>query len=935
MSNESSPHLSYEDAASTVTAGNFREKLQALSPYLNNFQYLSKWRRIAIRNEYDQLKRLIDVPPDTLLTHSEQQLAEGILNAIIEKLKQPVDEKRRAEVDAKLPTSVEVRPVPAVASEDVPNASIETVLADGVDEVDGASSAALEAFDTELIERTKAVFSNEALFRTKPVTDSSIAGLQALGTIRVLFNHYERALAKLRATSGATDMERVAEQLNRAYDRIMDEVERVNAAVLTKNVEHNDATVAGNDATVPENIATSESIPDPLILNEQYRVAETANEPLILNEQYLVVEPVPLLEPVTEAVAAPDQSSVEVADARESGEVIPFRRIENLYTKEREQLEGRVDELLARTELPENVEGLLRMAKTEMLTRLRLLKPSDAQYIPLRDNLKTLIGQAEMLLGESVSFVTPTLGGATIETGEAANEPTMPAIEGGANHYLAPLSPERQQRLRQNVGFRAALVIAFLAAVAPNKLSESQYSDTKASLPTAASLTGIGIDASWGSAGESGVTKLKVKEIVDDEQAEVAKITVMPPLPEVMENSVGEPAAPTMPEVVAEIPEPAVVLPELVSSVGEQAAPEVALPNTDTLPVALTAVPTVAETLPDRFVGVVKYGQLETYPDNQLNKFFAAIDTKNLPTELVERLRAKAKAGFYSDADALMTAGFSSNDANVVFDGEKLNYEQPVEQYKAEVAKALELLAAPHTEVVESGSNLTNTILTSYASDLTVVPAADRAGLVAKALTAYEAKTPEAVTLLGISDTEDIQSGTIVDLRPLAPYLSSAVADYVREQSAAASEGAAGGEADREAPASPDAGQSPLELTPETYPGGELAFSRDYQTLLTSLGISTTSGSWFDAMFAPAAPSNKAILGETVGDLTKVLISTSPTERTAALTALGISEDTARRVYELIVTERAAGQRRPSFEDDTTIEALLRNYVLRTPSSTI
>ncbi len=211
---------------------------------------------------------------------------------------------------------VDARMVKVNSSLETDVMEVDDVLPPEVEANNGTSDAALEEFDTELIERTKAVFSNEALFRTKPVTDSSIAGLQALGTIRVLFNHYERALAKLRDTAVATDKERAAEQLNRAYDRIMDEVERVNAAVLTKNAELDDATVAGNDATVSENIATSESIPDPLILDNQYRVAKTPNEPLILDEQYLVVEPVPLLEPVTEAVDAPEQPTVEVADTR-------------------------------------------------------------------------------------------------------------------------------------------------------------------------------------------------------------------------------------------------------------------------------------------------------------------------------------------------------------------------------------------------------------------------------------------------------------------------------------------------------------------------------------------------------------------------------------------------------------------------------------------
>ncbi len=663
------------------------------------------------------------------------------------------------------------------------------------------------------------------------------------------------------------------------------------------------ARVRGGVAQVKEDVLVAraalleQSVTDLLATSAPSAPAEGGvSEPLVLDERYRVAEEggggdaVPA---VAEVVLPEPASPSPAVESVGTGTVV---RIENLYQKEREALQREVDELVERETLPEPAARILAVIKTEMLTRLRLLSIRDEQYVPLRDRIKASLEQAKALLG--------------------LPEPVaVPKIDGVPNRYLAP----HFEKLQGNQRFKAALLVALLASLTPGKVSEVQYVEAGLGMPQPRTVLGIGDQAAWGSGvPEVVTTKLTVKEVTHDVAPEVPKIIVEPPIP----------------RVIDEVIEGEVVLLDEVAPVPFLDTSVLDTVQGDNLPSIDDSVPTVAETLPDRYVAVVVEGDVATYPDNQLAKFFATIDTKDLPLGYVQRLQAETKNHFYSDVDALRNAGISSGEADVVFPGEKINYEQPVEAYKAAVSSALELLAAPHTEVVKAGSDITTAILESYASDLSVVPAGERAAVVAEALTAYSVAEPNAAEALGVSTLDEVDADSIIDLRPLASYLSTAVAEHVRRviDTDAVTESVEAG-ADTENVT--EVQEVVATITPETYPGGTLAFSKDYQTFVASLGITGARSSWFDAMFSPAGPTSEALLGETVGDLTKLMIGQSPDERAEALAALGISDSTAKRVYDVIVAERAAGRLPAALDNDTTIETVLKNVVLQSASQTI
>lgn len=616
-----------------------------------------------------------------------------------------------------------------------------------------------------------------------------------------------------------------------------------------------------------------------------------ASEPLVLDERYRVVEELDgNTVPALDEVELPEPVSPSPAAESVGGSTVV--RIESLYQKEREALQREVDELFERETLPEPAERILAVIKTEMLTRLSLLSIRDEQYVPLRDRIKESLEQAKALLGQPVPAV-------------------VPKIEGVPNRYLAP----HFEKLQSNHRFKAALLVALLASLTPGKVSEVQYVEAGLGMPESRTMLGIGDQAAWGTAvPEVVTTKLAVKEMAIDDVPVVPKIIVEPPIPRVI-------------DAVAEVE---VVLTDEVAPVPLLDTPALDTVQSDNPPMIPDSVPTVAETLPDRYAAVVMEGDVATYPDNQLEKFFATIKTADLPFGYVQRLQAETKNKFYSDVDALRNAGISSGEANVVLPGEKINYEQPVEAYKAAVTDTRELLAAPHTEVVKAGSDITTAILESYASDLSVVAANERASVIAEALAAYSSTNPNAAEALGISAFDEVDADSIVDLRPLASYLSTAVAEHVRR--VVATDGV---ETSNDIESVAKTSEVVATPTPETYPGGALAFSRDYQTFLTSLGIAGAESSWFDAMFSPAGPTSQALLSETVGDLTKLMIGQSPGERAEALTALGISDSAAKRVYDVIVAERAANRLPTAFDNETTIDTVLKNVVLQSASQTI
>jgi hypothetical protein len=754
--------------------------------------------------------------------------------------------------------------------------------------VDFSDATQLAQYEADVTEDYKRIFGKDREISNQkylldvhgPLTEESRAGLQAIGTLRVMF--YQRDQVLRRVKENPKDAAVIA-KLSRLDAKINDLTEVMNVAIEKQFANGNQSSEVVEDKAVPFSA--------PLVLEASARLSnnDAPSHDVVPSTTESSLEPF-VLTPAERVADKPDTIDDVEATIQRLETEIAAHEVHKLYPQ---------TITLMRESLDRATKKLADMRSTNVVK-------------------------------EEVEVVPVTLEEPTV-TVESSTEMSAPPTQQSVNEAF-----RRQEDIEESVRTRLKLwwgkllpkqrqmFLAILGAATLSPEATNQYAETfQTNTPIEASISGIGLNATWGSGVsnqvESPVTKLKVKEVSDAVSPEIAKVMVMPPIPEVMEESLDVPP----------------VVPTEISSVSKSESVKLGVITAETPASVDTTMPTIAESLPNRYVGLVKHGQPETYPDNQLEKFFATVDTTKLPAAFVDRLKAQTKTAFYTDGVALRAAGFSTNDAKLVFDGEKINYEQPVEKFKSAVTAALQLLAAPHTEVVEEGTGLTNTILESFASDLAVIPLSDRAPLVAKALAAYEATNSDALATLNVASSDHVLDGTIVDLRPLASYLSAAIAEYAREQATISTEN--GEEADNTDTESetfdvetPDENKS---VSPETYPGGELAFSKDYQTFLASLGINGVSSNWFDAMFTPAGPNTQRLLSETVGSLTELMVSKTTAERADALRELGVPEATVKRVYDVVVAERAAGRLPASLDTNTSIETVLRNYVLQTAVS--
>ncbi len=620
--------------------------------------------------------------------------------------------------------------------------------------------------------------------------------------------------------------------------------------------------------------------------------------------------------------------------------------IADKYKAERESLRGIVDDLLAKPNLPTDVQQSLSFAKSEMLTRLGLLSYTDPQYMQLRERVKEVINAAQQLTGEDIT-VAPA-----------------PKIEGVANHFLAP---ETRKRLSENPKLRAALLVAMVAMVSPNHVSDYRENFVVAAVDTESPLSRMGDRAQW--IGDDASTILAAAE-----EDEPKKIVVVRPntgeeeVPQVTpETSTNTRIAninfaangETPPVVMAEAGALPVVnlsednLPKIsevvVNRFGyEPAALEVntevtEISNVDTSvpePTASTVAeldpksPVYQETLArtesvatsNNVVEVLR-GNEATYPDRAINPLLAAVDATGIPEVLANKLRAEEKEAFLSDANRLKAAGVRSGQRSSTFPGEKINYSDPVERLKQRFNEYRQYLNVPHTEVAVEGDNLTKLVEKSYARDLAVLSPADRLPVVEEALATYLA-TPGALENLKLKDKDTVPTAAVVPLQVMARYLADAVAKKVLTayESGSASEvivddGPVTETSVQEADTNIDTfeesgGASEVieekgklgEVTsPEEYPGGVMAYSQAYNEKLASLGIDPKTPSMIDSWFQPRTTDNRALLEMTVGELTKIMMQ-APLEIAKELQTRKVSLESANELYKLIITARASGQ---------------------------
>ncbi|MFM2424029.1 MAG: hypothetical protein RLZZ70_418 [Candidatus Parcubacteria bacterium] len=349
------------------------------------------------------------------------------------------------------------------------------------------------------------------------------------------------------------------------------------------------------------------------------------------------------------------------------------------------------------------------------------------------------------------------------------------------------------------------------------------------------------------------------------------------------------------------------------------------------------------EAVPKSYVAVAVFGDVSTYPDNQLNRFFAQIDTTGLDAKVVADIQAEMKLDFYTDHKALVAAGFASGDVNVFYPGDVLVYDQPVLAYEAEIAK---LKSVTNESVpgltVEKGDTITELLVSENDDVLKDVAPADQAKVVYDALQNYITKTPDGLAILGITNINEIVPGQKINLEPVRPFitelLNETVATNTTNETVVDTAGLADVEPlandeaviDTATPESPSAvNNAPEALTPATYPGGELAYSRDYNIMLDSLGIAVKDPSIFDNAFTQAGPTSRALLQYTTGNLTNVMLNEIPAIRNQVFLKEGIDPMVAEKVYREIVALRMRGEVSSSLDSKTeTVADVLKKVVL-------
>lgn len=350
-------------------------------------------------------------------------------------------------------------------------------------------------------------------------------------------------------------------------------------------------------------------------------------------------------------------------------------------------------------------------------------------------------------------------------------------------------------------------------------------------------------------------------------------------------------------------------------------------------------------TVPESSMIRVSHGIESTYPDRAIDTVLDTVETNGLPEVLVARLRNEVKTAFLSDAATLREAGISSGDKNIVYAGERVDYSEARNRLTEAINEHRQFLNVPHTEVAAAGENLTRLVLRSYADDLAVIPEVDRLSVTENALANYLTKS-EALRALHLEDKDTIPAGAVIPLGVLADSLSQSVARYVT--AGAAREGMP---VETEEPAAssvhevvpemvvdditlPEATAAPssesvsaVALTPETYPGGMLQYSEDYNRALETIGIASAPKSFMDPWFS-RGPDNRALLDVTVGQLDKIMDLPTSQEILAELTSLGIELEAAEKAKRHIIEARKSGVLPRKLGLDMSFADLMKKLVL-------
>ncbi len=742
--------------------------------------------------------------------------------------------------------------------------------------------------------------------------------------------------------------------------------------VLEHRVERHVANMQNLIKSVTANNTVETKEPKPLILDESTRVFdEAAAVPLptlvLTNEERVTEEsgaPVTLEQP-QESTQSPEVSATEQMTSN-------IITIADKYKAERESLGGVVDELLTKPNLPAHVLQSLSFAKSEMLVHLEQLSYTDPQYIQLRERVKEVINAAQQLTGEDIT-VAPA-----------------PKIE-GANHYLAP---ETRKRLSENPKLRAALLVAMVAMVSPNNVSDYSDNFVVASADMSSPLSRMGDRAQWigddatnilAAAEENEPKKLVVVRPYTGEE-EVSTLTAEAPTDTRITNMNFATKGETPPAVVTEVG----VLP--VADLSEDNVPKVSEvvvnrfgyePSTLEVDTRESMVTTADTSVPEPIIAKVAEpdpkspayqesiaptesvasgnsvvevlrGNEATYPDRAINPLLAAVDATGIPLVLANKLRAEEKEAFLSDANRLKAAGVGSGQSNVTFPGEKINYSDPVARLEQRFNEYRQYLNVPHTEVAVEGDNLTKLVEKSYARDLAVLSSADRLPVVEEALAAYLA-TPGDLENLKLKDKDTVPIAAVVPLQVMARYLADAVAKKVltANESGSASEvlvddsstaETVAADADATFDASEESGSAseviedrgePGEVTsPEEYPGGVMAFSQAYNQLLESFSIAIKAPAMFDSWFTVdrAEHNNRELLGMTVGEITTIMMQ-DPVEVMRELGARKISPEAANAVYQLVIEARKNGLAPYATDSTITLEEVIKRKVLADAST--
>ncbi|MFN3692657.1 MAG: hypothetical protein ACK4SL_00985 [Candidatus Paceibacteria bacterium] len=973
MSLEAKQKNQFEDKPSEYSVATLRQQVVDLSSKFPNIKYRAVDKQEAIRNNFDQLKRLLDQPDETLLSESECNLAEGLLTNIKTLLDLPVTEEHRNRVNNRpIPVVLQAMPGTIRESDSAATEIVQEVkesFSDTDELIDLSDSAQFEQYDQELLEATKKAFSNQQFFKEHRL----VQGLQALGTMRVIFAQWDRTLQQIKSNQQNNKEVDTGlyEKLNKYYNKILDLIEVVNGEVTTfranqvaedEKSSDSNPVLSGDAPAEEESIIANESIvasvspaavPLPtLVLTNEERVTEESGAPVTLKQPQESTQ-----SPEVSATEQINNSIITIADK---------------YKAERESLGRAADELLAKPNLPAHVLQSLTFAKSEMLVHLEQLSYTDPQYMQLRERVKEVINAAQQLTGEDITIAP------------------APKIE-GANHHLAP---ETRKKLSENSKLRAALLVAMVAIVSPNNVSDYSDNFVVASADMSSPLSRMGEHAQWIGDTASGILaaaekdepkKLVVVRPYTGEE-EVSTVTAEAPTETRITNMNFASSGETPPSVVAEAGSlPAVDLSEdnlpkvseivvnrfgyeptalevdtresmvtaADTSVSEPTITKIAEPDPKSPAYQESIAPTESVASGNTVVEVLQ-GNEATYPDRAIDPLLAAVDATGIPLVLANKLRAEEKEAFLSDANRLRAAGVGSGQKNVTFPGEKINYSDPVARLDQRFNEYRQYLSVPHTEVAVEGDNLTKLVEKSYARDLAVLSPADRLPVVEEALAAYLA-TPGALENLKLKDKDTVPIAAVVPLQVLARYLADAVAKKVltANESGSASEVLVDDSSTAETiavdvdatfNASEESGSAskviedrgePGEVTsPEEYPGGVIAFSQAYNQLLESFGIAIKAPAMFDSWFTVnrAEYNNRELLGMTVGEITTIMMQ-DPVEVMRELNARKISPEAANAVYQLVIEARKNGLAPYATDSTITLEEVIKRKVLADAST--